>query len=91
MTQLWLKPGEAKLFEGTCLPFHPREDNVGHGYVSFEESPDKQCPHLVGGRCSIYQKRPFNCRGWPFAETDIGGCMLVAWRHGFGTVRSYSR
>ncbi len=91
MTQLWLKPGEDALFKDTCLPFHPRGDGSGNGFVDFRDSPDKRCPHLRDGRCSIYRKRPFNCKGWPFLETDIGGCMLVAWRRGFGTVRAYSQ
>ncbi len=91
MTQLWLKIGEEALFAGTCLPFHQSEPGRG-GYVNFEESPDKKCPHLSPeGRCLIYRKRPWNCQHWPFAETELAGCMLIAWQRSFGSVRSFSR
>lgn len=87
MTKIFLYKDEDKLFEGTGLEVH---DTGSRMYVDLQEAPDRRCPHLKDGRCVIYKKRPYNCQYWPFVETSVTGCMLIAYRRGFGNVISFS-
>ena len=37
-----------------------------HHQMRFRKPPDKQCPFLVDGGCSIHPAKPTQCRTFPF-------------------------
>jgi Fe-S-cluster containining protein len=89
MGKLFLYKGDAQAFDGK-LPIHTQSDGR-ICWVDLTEGPDRKCPNLVDGRCSVYRKRPYNCQHWPYANTSVNGCMVIAWRQQFGEVVSEGR
>ena len=84
LTVLILNRGDEALFADT-MPIH---DDGHRQWVQLDEAPNHRCPHLADGwACSIYERRPANCRLWPFANTCVSGCMLVAFRQPYGQIR----
>ncbi len=74
---LILNRGEETLFDPSMI--------MDDGHRQWIHLP---CPHVTeDGACSIYPDRPANCRLWPFENTSVSGCMLVAFRQPFGSMR----
>lgn len=47
---------------------------------AIEHKPDKTCMFLENGRCSVYEKRPLECKIFPFDIEEIGkNLMWIVW------------
>jgi Fe-S-cluster containining protein len=84
LTVLILQRGEDGLFTD-LMPVH---DDGHRMWVQFDETANGRCPHLADGWvCSIWDRRPANCQAWPYPNTSVSGCPLVAFRQPYGQIR----
>lgn len=61
-------------------PYASRDELKLLGVDKIGTNPDDTCVFLDGGQCSIYSKRPFECRIFPFDVQKINGRLTwVLW------------
>lgn len=66
----------AKKFCLSTLSFTKRFAEKTDGYFHLKQLTG-DCPFLKGGRCSVYEARPTQCRTWPFWPENMSAS---AWK-----------